>query len=95
VLTRARAQVVHCASPWHLSGKTWKDYRDPAVDGTVRLIKQAAEVPTVKHFTFISSFAAEGDAVKPWTEQKGVKYTESDWLPYDEQFCVQVEKEKK
>jgi hypothetical protein len=39
-------QVVHAASPWHLNGKTWLEYRDPAVKGTIKILEQATKVPS-------------------------------------------------
>lgn len=36
--------VAHCASPWHFNGKTWAEYRDPAVKGTTNILEQAAKV---------------------------------------------------
>ena len=36
--------IAHCASPCHFNGKTWAEYRDPAVKGTANILEQAAKV---------------------------------------------------
>ncbi|ORY24071.1 hypothetical protein BCR39DRAFT_547996 [Naematelia encephala] len=73
--------VAHVASPINLADGTWADYRDPAVKGTVRLLEQAAKVPSVKAVAQMSSWAAAADISVPFTEQIGKVYTENDWFP--------------
>lgn len=84
--------IAHCASPWHFNGKKWSDYRDPAVEGTSNILEQAAKIDSVKNCAIISSFAAVGDCLKPYSEQKGRVYTENDWLPQTEKDCEEAEK---
>jgi nucleoside-diphosphate-sugar epimerase len=45
-------QVAHCASPWHFNGKSWVEYRDPAVKGTTKILEQAAKVPSTSSCSF-------------------------------------------
>jgi len=101
--------IAHCASPWHFNGKKWAEYRDPAVQGTTNILEQAAKVESkstpvlrrshslvgVKNCAIVSSFAAVGDCVKPFAEQKGRVYTEDDWLPQTEEDCEKAEKDDK
>lgn len=49
----------------------------------------------VKNCAIISSFAAVGDCMKPYSEQKGRVYTEDDWLPQTEKDCEDAEKSEK
>lgn len=49
----------------------------------------------IKNCAIISSFAAVGDCLKPFNEQKGRVYTEDDWLPQTEKDCEDAEKNKK
>lgn len=77
--------VAHCASPWHMNGKTWAEYRDPAVQGTTRIMQQAVNFPNIKAFNIISSFAAVGPHQVPFWTLKGQVYNEDDWMPETEQ----------
>ncbi|EIW66511.1 hypothetical protein M231_02311 [Tremella mesenterica] len=83
--------VVHTASPWHMDGKKWEEYREPAVEGTKRLIKQVAKVSSVKALAIVSSFAAVGDTQSDFTTLKDVVYTEEDWAPMTEQEAEKME----
>lgn len=53
--------IAHCASPWHFNGKTWAEYRDPAVKGTTNILEQAAKVDS-------ESPKQQAWAVKPDTD---------------------------
>jgi hypothetical protein len=56
---------------------------------------QVADIIGVKNCAIVSSFAAVGDCVKPFAEQKGRVYTEDDWLPQTEEDCEKAEKDEK
>jgi hypothetical protein len=49
----------------------------------------------VKGCAIVSSFAAVGDCMKPYSEQVGRVYTEDDWLPQTEKDCEEAEKNEK
>jgi len=83
--------VAHCASPWHFNGKSWSEYRDPAVQGTTRILEQAAKVPSVKGAAIVSSFAAVGDFSTPFYKQDGRVYSEDDWLAWTDEDCEKAD----
>ena len=73
--------VLHTASPYHFHGKDFqKDYLDPAINGTLGIMKAVhAFAPTVKQIVVTSSFAAIMDGSKgAWP---GKMYTAEDWSP--------------
>ncbi|GKZ77727.1 hypothetical protein AnigIFM56816_000508 [Aspergillus niger] len=69
--------VIHTASPFHYSiDNIKKDMLDPAVNGTVGILRSVHKyAPTVKKVVITSSFAAMWNPSKP----AGSKYSESDW----------------
>ncbi|KAL3460832.1 hypothetical protein BJX64DRAFT_175982 [Aspergillus heterothallicus] len=71
--------VVHTASPFHYSiANAKKDMFDPAVNGTVGILKSVHQyAPSVKRVVITSSFAAMFNPTKP----AGSKYSEADWNP--------------
>lgn len=78
--------VIHTASPFHFNvTNAKKDLLDPAINGTVGLLKSVkAYAPTVKHIVITSSFAAILNADKGvlWPEKT---YSEADWNPITEE----------
>lgn len=79
--------VAHVASPWHLNGKKWDDYKIPAVKGTTNVLEQAAKFPNIKAIAVMSSAAAVVDSVDPFTKHAGQTYTEKNWLPQTNEDC--------
>ncbi|KAL2817112.1 NAD(P)-binding protein [Aspergillus granulosus] len=73
------AAVIHTASPFHYSiANARKDMFDPAVNGTVGILKSVHHhAPSVKRVVITSSFAAMFNPAKP----VGSKYSEVDWNP--------------
>ncbi|KAL3452965.1 NAD(P)-binding protein [Aspergillus insuetus] len=71
--------VIHTASPFHYSiSNAKKDMFDPAVNGTVGIMKSVHQhAPSVTRVVITSSFAAMFNAAKP----AGSKYSEQDWNP--------------
>jgi len=71
--------IFHVASPFHFKVTTSNkvDLLDPAVNGTVGILKEAAKVPSVKRVVITSSFAAIMDGSKPADHVR----TEADWNP--------------
>jgi len=70
--------VFHVASPFHFKVTNNKtDLLDPAVNGTVGILKTASKVSSVKRVIITSSFAAIFDGSKP----SSYVYTEEDWNP--------------
>ncbi|EIW68976.1 hypothetical protein TREMEDRAFT_62690 [Tremella mesenterica DSM 1558] len=80
--------VAHCASPWNMNGKTWAEYRDPAVKGTINIIQQAAKFPNIKAVSVVSSFTAIGDCTVPYYTLAGRVFTEADWPPFTDEFAA-------
>ncbi|KZP00298.1 NAD dependent epimerase/dehydratase [Calocera viscosa TUFC12733] len=67
--------VIHVASPVLFDFTDNKrDMLDPAIEGTMNLLRAAAEVPQVKHVVITSSLSAV--MINP---KDGHKYTEDDW----------------
>ncbi|KAL2843877.1 hypothetical protein BJY01DRAFT_215380 [Aspergillus pseudoustus] len=71
--------VVHTASPFHYSiTNAKKDMFDPAVNGTVGILRSVHQyAPSVKRVVITSSFAAMFNPAKPAKS----KYSEADWNP--------------
>lgn len=74
--------VIHTASPYHFNvTDTKKDLLDPAVVGTIGILKAIKKsAPTVKRVVITSSVAAILDPNK----LVGKKYSEADWCPVTE-----------
>jgi nucleoside-diphosphate-sugar epimerase len=73
--------VLHTASPFHFRvTDTKKDLLDPAINGTIGVLKAIKKyAPSVKHVVITSSFASIIDSSKGlWP---GHVYTEADWNP--------------
>ncbi|KFY65715.1 hypothetical protein V497_01306, partial [Pseudogymnoascus sp. VKM F-4516 (FW-969)] len=81
--------VIHTASPFHFNiTDTKKDLLDPAINGTVGILKAIKKsAPTVKHVVITSSFAAilNGAKLPNWPEHT---YTEEDWNPITEEQAL-------
>ncbi|KAK2737969.1 methylglyoxal reductase (NADPH-dependent) gre2 [Myotisia sp. PD_48] len=71
--------VIHTASPFHFRAvDIKKDLLDPAVNGTVGILRAVkAKAPSVKRVVITSSFAAIIDINKPSTYM----FSEADWNP--------------
>ncbi|KAI9793383.1 MAG: methylglyoxal reductase (NADPH-dependent) gre2 [Peltula sp. TS41687] len=72
--------VIHTASPFHFNFENvQQDMLDPAINGTVGLLKAVkAKVPSVKRVIITSSFAAITNPGRKWD---GYVYSEKDWNP--------------
>ncbi|KAL8276994.1 hypothetical protein RQP46_010629 [Phenoliferia psychrophenolica] len=67
--------IAHTASPFHFNvTDPYKDLINPAVNGTVNILKSALTEPKVKRVVITSSFAAVVNPEKPV-----YKFTEADW----------------
>jgi nucleoside-diphosphate-sugar epimerase len=73
--------VIHLASPFVLNATDYeKDLFDPAVNGTVGILKAVKKnAPQVKRIVITSSFASVLDPNKG--TRPGYTYTEADWNP--------------
>ncbi|PGH17300.1 hypothetical protein AJ79_01184 [Helicocarpus griseus UAMH5409] len=71
--------VIHTASPFHYRvTDPRKDLLDPAINGTVGILKAIKRsAPTVKHVVITSSFASIIDPAKP----ASYIFSEADWNP--------------
>lgn len=68
--------VAHTASPFHFQAEDPQDLIDPAVKGTVGILKSIQKnAPGIQRVVVTSSVAAVMDASKP----TGTIYTENDW----------------
>ncbi|PWN39818.1 NAD(P)-binding protein [Ceraceosorus guamensis] len=73
--------VQHVASPYTLKFQdAERDMLQPAIDGTLAVLKAAHDTPSIKHVLITSSFAAQncyekGGSIRDYT------YTEKDWNP--------------
>ncbi|SCV73249.1 BQ2448_7174 [Microbotryum intermedium] len=68
--------IVHTASPVHMNKvDPWKGVINPAVQGTLNILRSAAKNPRIKRVVYTSSIAAvvSNTKVSPYT------YTERDW----------------
>ncbi|KAE9374690.1 NAD(P)-binding protein [Stipitochalara longipes BDJ] len=73
--------VIHTASPFHFNIEDPKDFLDPAVKGTIGLLKAIKRgAPTIKRVILTSSFAAIIDVGRP-NNGAGHIYSEKDWNP--------------
>jgi len=69
--------VLHVASPYVLTVRdAQRDLVDPAVNGTLRVLRAAAKVGCVKRVVLTSSVAAISDDFEAWRTHT---YGESDW----------------
>lgn len=74
--------VVHTASPYQLVvDDPVKDLLQPAIEGTLNLLRYAAKQPSIKHIAITSSFAAVTDFTKGGPNRPGFVYKEHDWNP--------------
>ncbi|KAA1097782.1 methylglyoxal reductase (NADPH-dependent) gre2 [Puccinia graminis f. sp. tritici] len=73
--------LAHTASPFHFDGKTFSDYADPAIEGTLNILKAAQASPQIKAVVVTSSFVSVVDHTLPPEKQGGKVYSEADWLP--------------
>jgi len=81
--------VIHVASPFTLSATDYdKELFDPAVNGTVSVLKAATNNASIKRVVITSSFAAVLDfatGLRP-----GYTYTEADWNPMTKEEARQA-----
>jgi len=74
--------VAHTASPFHFNAPDpEKDMLQPAIQGTLSILRSAAKVPTVKRVVVTSSFASVLDMDKQ--PAIGKVYSHADWNPAD------------
>lgn len=73
--------VVHIAYPV-IQGVPLDQLYEPAVEGTLHLLKKCIESPSVKHFVFCSSFATVGFN-DDWEDGPDHVITEDDWTKID------------
>lgn len=81
--------VVHTASPFHYHAKDpEKDMLIPAINGTLSILKSAANEPShkVKRMVITSSFAANLDFDKLGPNKT---YTEADWNPATRESAIE------
>ncbi|WVF69748.1 hypothetical protein IAT40_004527 [Kwoniella sp. CBS 6097] len=71
--------LVHAASPFDLSLKTYEEFSRPAIQGTINLLTAASKVPSIKAVADVSSTAAVLNVLKPFSNHQGKVYTEDDW----------------
>ncbi|KAK5064804.1 hypothetical protein LTR84_000638 [Exophiala bonariae] len=73
--------VVHTASPFHLGINDPKDLLDPAINGTVGLLRAVKKsAPSVRRVVITSSFASMMNSA-----QHPMKYDETSWNPITSQ----------
>ncbi|PLW42591.1 hypothetical protein PCASD_05263 [Puccinia coronata f. sp. avenae] len=73
--------LAHTASPFHFDGQKFTDYANPAIEGTIKILKAAQEFPQIKAVVVTSSFVSVVDHTVPPEKQGGKVYSGSDWLP--------------
>lgn len=74
--------VLHTASPYQLNvSDAVKDLLEPALEGTLNVLRYAAKQRSVKFIGITSSFAAVTDFKKGGPNRPGFVYTEADWNP--------------
>ncbi|OCF45835.1 hypothetical protein I317_00323 [Kwoniella heveanensis CBS 569] len=77
--------IVHAASPFDLTLKTYEEFSRPAIEGTVNLLTAASKVSSIKAVVDVSSTAAVLNVLKPFTDHNGKIYTEDDWQELTEE----------
>ena len=83
--------VLHIASPYVIANITdpKKQLLQPAVEGTLNVLKHAADSKTVKRIGITSSFAAVNDFPKGGANRPGHTYTAKDWMPFEESDALE------
>jgi len=83
--------VFHVASPFHhkINTSNKVDLLDPAINGTVGILKAASKVPSIKRVIITSSFAA---IFNPVSGTPGHVYTEEDWNPVTYEEALTIDK---
>ncbi|WVQ98109.1 hypothetical protein IAU59_005231 [Kwoniella sp. CBS 9459] len=71
--------IVHAASPFDLTLKSYEEFSRPAIQGTVNLLTTASKVPSIKAVVDVSSTAAVLNVLKPFTDHNERVYNEDDW----------------
>jgi nucleoside-diphosphate-sugar epimerase len=83
--------VIHTASPVHSNITSNDELLDPAIKGTLEILKAVKEkAPHVKRIIVTSSCAAVVDYVSPVATNPQKVYTEEDWNPISFQRAVMV-----
>ncbi|KAF6828514.1 nad dependent epimerase [Colletotrichum plurivorum] len=74
--------ILHTASPFDFRvGASVSDFLDPAINGTVEILRAAHRVaPSVKRVVVTSSMAAVVDGAAPPVTSPAKIYTETDWV---------------
>ena len=76
--------IAHVASPYQLQVEdVERDLLQPAVEGTLNILRYAAKEPSVKKIAITSSFAAVVDFTKGGPNRPGFIYTKEDWNPFN------------
>lgn len=74
--------IAHVASPYQLSVEdVERDLLQPAVEGTLNILRYAKKEPTVKKVAITSSFASVVDFPNGGPNRPGFVYTKNDWNP--------------
>ena len=83
--------VIHVASPYIIHDITdpKKQLLEPAVDGTLNVLRHAKDSKTIKRIAITSSFAAVTDFQKGGPNRPGFTYTPQDWMPLTEQDAIE------
>ena len=73
--------IIHCASPYTFAVNSNEELLVPAREGTLNILKAAAEEPSVKKVVITSSFAALNQLGKDPYAKPPMIYDESVWNP--------------
>lgn len=76
--------IAHVASPYQLQVEdVERDLLQPAIEGTLNVLRYALKEPSVKKIAITSSFAAVTDFTKGGPNRPGYTYTQNDWNPFN------------
>jgi nucleoside-diphosphate-sugar epimerase len=74
--------IAHVASPYQLQvDDIERDLLQPAIEGTLNVLRYAQKEPSVKKIAITSSFAAVVDFGAGGPNRPGFTYTQKDWNP--------------